>query len=129
MRHRVEVVPSGHRVRVALAGEAIAESERVLELRETGYRMRCYLPLEDVREGVLEPSDKTSHCPFKGDASYFSVRVGGELHEDVAWTYPHPIPAVAEIAGHLCFYDDRVELTVEPPASSAPPPPPRSSRA
>ena len=67
--HRIELVPSERRVRVTVAGELIAESERVLELHETGHRIRWYLPVEDVREGVLEPSEKTSHCPFKGDAT------------------------------------------------------------
>ncbi len=81
---------------------------RALELRETGHRSRWYLPIEDVREGVLEPSEKTSHCPFKGDASYYSVRAGGELHPDLVWTYRDPIPAVREIAGLVCFYDRRL---------------------
>jgi uncharacterized protein (DUF427 family) len=127
--HRVEVVPSAHRVRVELAGELIAESERVLELHETGLATRWYLPLEDVRPGVLEPSEKTSHCPFKGDASYYSVRAGGELHRDLVWTYEDPIPAAREIAGLVCFYDEKVELTLDPPASAEPLPPPRSTAA
>ena len=99
MSHTIELLPSERHVRVEVGGELIAESSRALELRETGHRPRWYLPLEDVREGVLEPSEKTSHCPFKGDASYYSVRAGGELHPDLVWTYRDPIPAVREIAG------------------------------
>lgn len=108
--HTVSTAASERRVRVAIGGEVVAESERALELYETGYPTRYYLPLEDVREGVLEPSSKTSHCPFKGDASYYSARVGGELHENVVWTYRDPIPAVAEIAGYVSFYPEKAEL-------------------
>jgi len=117
--HTIELVPSDRRVRVEVAGERIAESGRVLELHETGHRVRWYLPIEDVREGVLEPSEKTSHCPFKGDANYFSVRAGGELHRDLVWTYREPIPGVGDIAGLVCFYEQRVDLTVDPPIASA----------
>jgi uncharacterized protein (DUF427 family) len=110
--HTVTTEPSQEVVRVSVGGELIAESTRALALHETHLRTRWYLPVEDVREGVLEPSDTTSHCPFKGDASYYSVRAGGELHPDLAWTYPEPIDAVSEIAGLVCFYDEKLELTV-----------------
>jgi uncharacterized protein (DUF427 family) len=112
VKHTIDLVPSEHSVRVEVGGELIAESSRALELHETRHRTRWYLPLEDVREGALEPSEKRSHCPFKGEASYFSVRAGGELHPDLVWTYRDPIPEVREIAGLVCFYDERVELTV-----------------
>ena len=127
--HTVETEPSEKLVRVTVGGELIAESRRALALHETHLRTRWYLPLEDVREGVLEASEKTSHCPFKGDASYYSVRAGGELHADIAWTYRDPIPEVREIAGLVCFYDEKVELTLDPPASAEPLPPPRSAAA
>jgi uncharacterized protein (DUF427 family) len=109
--HTIELVPSERHVRVALGGETIAESDRALELHETGHPTRYYLPLEDVREGIFEPSEKTSHCPFKGDASYYSARVNGSVHADVAWTYRDPIPAVADIAGLVAFYPEKVELS------------------
>jgi uncharacterized protein (DUF427 family) len=112
VRHRVSTTPSTRHLSVRIRGELIAESDRVLELRETGHRTRWYLPIEDVREGVLEPSERTSHCPYKGDASYFSARVRGELHADVAWSYPEPIPEMAEIAGYVCFYPRKVVLAV-----------------
>jgi uncharacterized protein (DUF427 family) len=110
--HTIELEPSDRHVRVAVGGEEIADSHRVLELHETGHATRYYLPLEDVREGVFEPSERTSHCPFKGDANYYSARVGGEVHADVAWTYREPLPGVADIAGYVCFYPEKVELTV-----------------
>ena len=117
--HRIETVQSTQHVRVEVDGELIAESRRPLALHETGHATRWYLPLEDVREGVLEPSDRTSHCPFKGDASYFSVRAGGKLHRDLAWTYVDPLPERRDIAGFVCFFDERVDLTVDPPGVPA----------
>jgi uncharacterized protein (DUF427 family) len=119
VRNRIDLVPSEHSVRVEVGGELVAESSRALEMRETRHRTRWYLPLEDVREGVLEPSEKTSRCPFKGEASYFSVRAGGKLHRDLAWTYRDPIPAVRDIAGLVCFYDERVDLSIDPPVAIA----------
>ena len=111
--HRVTVSPSPRRVRVVVGGETVADTRRALELHETGLPVRWYLPREDVRAEVLEPSDRQTRCPFKGTASYFSVRAGGELHRDVIWSYEAPIPEVAEIAGHLAFYDDRVSIQVD----------------
>ena len=98
---------------MVVGGETVADTRRALELHETGLPVRWYLPREDVRAEVLEPSDKQTRCPFKGTASYFSVRAGGELHRDVIWSYEAPIPEVAEIAGHLAFYDDRVAIQVD----------------
>ncbi len=111
--HTIELVPSEKHLRVVVGGELVAESRRPLALHETGYQPRWYLPIEDVRDGVLEPSEKTTHCPFKGDAAYYSVRAGGELHPDLVWTYRDPIPSVRDIAGLVCFYEEKVELTVE----------------
>jgi uncharacterized protein (DUF427 family) len=110
--HTVTTSPSERRVRVTLDGETIADSTRALELHETGHAVRFYIPVEDVREGVLQPSETTSHCPFKGDASYYSARVNGDVHADVAWYYPEPIDAVAEIAGLVAFYPEKVDLSV-----------------
>ena len=111
--HTIELVPSRQHLRIAVGGELVAETRRALELHETAHRTRWYLPIEDVRDGVLEPSETTSHCPFKGDATYYSVRAGGELHRDLVWTYPDPLADVREIAGLVCFYDEKVDLTVD----------------
>ena len=111
--HTITTAPSERRVRVALDGETIADSSRALELHETGYPPRFYLPLEDVREGVFQPSERTSHCPFKGDATYYSARVNGTLHADVAWSYPEPIADVQEIAGLVAFYPDKALISVD----------------
>ena len=111
--HTITTSPIEQRVRVELDGEVIADSSRALELHETGHATRWYLPLDDVREGVFQPSEKTSHCPFKGDAIYYSARVNGELHADVAWSYPEPIADVQEIAGRVAFYPDKVAISVD----------------
>ena len=66
-----------------------------------------------MRTDLLQPTGTHTTCPFKGEASYWSAQVGDEVHEDLVWSYPDPIPQAAEIAGLLCFYPDRVELSVD----------------
>lgn len=87
-------------------GVPLADSHRPVLLRETGYPVRYYLPPEDVRTDLLTRSGTRTHCPFKGDATYWSVADGGP--EDVAWSYPEPYELVAGVQGHLCFADPEV---------------------
>ena len=109
--HRITVREGSDRVRV-LHGEAvIADSRHPRLLHETGYPTRYYLPPQDVRTDLLSASDTRTHCPFKGDATYWSVRDGGPA--DVVWAYPDPKPAVAEIRDHLCFHAEHPDITVE----------------
>jgi uncharacterized protein (DUF427 family) len=75
---------------------------------------------EEVSEDVLHPSDKKTECPYKGVASYYSVQAGGETREAIAWYYPTPIPAAAGIEGHLCFYNEKVDLEVDGEAQQRP---------
>ena len=109
---RVDVVPSSRDVRVELDGELLAASRRPLVLFETTAPTRFYLPPDDVRADLV-PSATTSICPYKGFASYWSVRVGERLVEDVAWSYPSPIPENPRIAGLICFRNEWVDLTVD----------------
>lgn len=97
--HEITTAPVGARVRVELDGEVVAESDAALALEETGLPTRYYLPRADVR-AELAPSDTTSHCPFKGDASYHSI---GE-HADVVWYYPEPKQDVAAIRDRVAFW-------------------------
>ncbi|MFI5620756.1 DUF427 domain-containing protein [Streptomyces sp. NPDC051567] len=99
--HDITIEQTGPHVRVVRDGQVLAESRRAVTLRETGCPVRYYLPPEDVRMDLLTPSDTRTHCPFKGDARYWSVPGGA----DIAWAYPDPKPAVTAIAHHLCFYD------------------------
>jgi uncharacterized protein (DUF427 family) len=94
---------SPRRIRVVVAGETVAESIRAKLLHETSLLPVYYLPFEDVREDLLEPSDTSTHCPFKGDASYWSIRVGDDLREDAVWSYPEPIEGAPPLAGLVAF--------------------------
>ncbi|MGW1886704.1 DUF427 domain-containing protein [Streptomyces sp. NPDC001970] len=102
--HRITVERGTEHVRVVRDGRLLAESRQPLVLRETGCPVRYYLPPADVRTDLLIPSSATSHCPFKGDASYWSVPGA----DDVVWSFLDPKPVVAAIAGHYCFYDTEV---------------------
>jgi len=108
--HRISTRPSEHHVRVEADGQVLAESSRAMELDETGLPTRYYLPREDVRMELLTPTDTTSHCPFKGDASYYSA-------PDVAdafWVYEAPSEEDAKpIAGLLAPWPGRVEVIVD----------------
>ena len=109
---RVDVVPSSREVRVEVDGELLAESRRPLLLFETSLPTRYYLPPEDVRVELV-PTATTSVCPYKGVAGWWSARVGDRLIEDIAWSYPSPIPENPRIAGLVCFLNEKVDLVVD----------------
>jgi uncharacterized protein (DUF427 family) len=110
--HTITITPAELHVEVALDGQKVAESDRPVLLDETGLPTRYYLPREDVRTDLLQRTDLATTCPFKGQASYWSAAVGGQLHQNVVWSYETPIPGAEGIAGLMCFYPERVELTV-----------------
>ncbi|MFJ1744836.1 DUF427 domain-containing protein [Streptomyces sp. NPDC088116] len=102
--HRITVEQGTEHVRVVRDGQVLADSRRPLLLRETGCPVRYYLPPEDVRTDLLTPSESSTHCPFKGDASYWSLPDA----PDLVWAYPEPKSEVAQVKGHFCFYDTEV---------------------
>jgi uncharacterized protein (DUF427 family) len=104
--HRVDALASSRHVRVELAGETLAESTRPMVVFETDEPARFYVALADVRRDVLEPSETVTTSPYLGSAVWFSARVAGELHRDVAWTYRFPIAQMPRVAGLLAFRDD-----------------------
>ena len=112
---RVDALASGRHVVVRVGGEVVADTHRPKLVLETGLVARWYIPLADVRVDVLRASGTFSLCPYKGRASYVTVRAGDRLHEDVAWSYVSPRPALAAITEHLSFWTDRadVEVTVD----------------
>ena len=110
--HTITINPAGHHVVISLDGVKLAESDNALVLKETGLPARYYLPPEDVGTEYLHATDTHTICPFKGEASYWSVQVGDQVHKDLVWSYPEPIPSIAQIAGLLCFYAERVEQQV-----------------
>jgi uncharacterized protein (DUF427 family) len=107
--HWVTTEPSPKRVRALLAGHVIADSSRVLMLREAKHTPVYYFPLEDVRTDLLVPSDRRTTCPFKGEASYWSIEVDGRRVEDAVWGYEDPIAGRADIKGHVAFYWDKLD--------------------
>ena len=110
-QHPITVEPAPGRVTVQVAGTPVADTSSALALQEANYPVVYYVPLADVRSEVLKPSDHTTYCPYKGDASYYSIATAeGEL-TDVVWYYAEPYPAVADIAGHVAFYADKVDIT------------------
>ncbi|GAA1524676.1 DUF427 domain-containing protein [Actinomadura kijaniata] len=110
---RVDVLPSSRHVRVEVDGVVVAESNAPRLLFETGLPTRYYLPKAHVRMDLLEPSGTVTHCPYKGTARYWSVRAGDRLHEDLAWSYPTPLPESRGVDGLVAFYDEKVDVYVD----------------
>lgn len=106
--HRVDVIRSDRHVRIGLGGELLADTRSALALFETGLPVRWYIPREDV-VAELQPSDTVTHCPYKGQASYYSV--GDE--PDLIWIYEEPRAEVGQIAGRLCFFNERVDIELD----------------
>ncbi|WP_026361616.1 DUF427 domain-containing protein [Amycolatopsis nigrescens] len=110
---RVDILASSRHVRIELDGVTVAESTSPRLLFETGLPTRYYLPKTDVRLDLLEPSDTVTRCPYKGEAEYWSVRTGEEVHTDIAWYYRLPTPESQKIAGLVCFLDERVDVYLD----------------
>jgi uncharacterized protein (DUF427 family) len=110
--HTITITPSDVHVVVKVDGETIAESDHPVLLDETGLPTRYYLPRGDVRVDLLRPTTFTTQCPFKGDASYWTLELGGKVHDGIVWSYEDPIPAAEGITGLLSFYNDRAEIIV-----------------
>lgn len=117
---RIDVLRTSRRVRVSVDGEQIADSGQALVLFESGLPPRWYLPREDVRMDLLEPSDKHTMCPYKGRASYFHVRANGRVEEDLVWTYERARHDAADVEGYLSFFNERVDLEIDGEAVQRP---------
>jgi uncharacterized protein (DUF427 family) len=111
--HTITTTPGDAHVEVRIDGELVAASDRPVLLDETGLPTRYYLPREDVRMDLLRATSFHTTCPFKGEASYWSAEIGGTSHDGIVWAYETPIPQAADIAGLLCFYPERTEITVD----------------
>ena len=106
---RIDVAHSSRHVHVVVAGETVAETRRPVLLFETNYPTRYYIPKMDLRLDALVPSETQTQCPYKGLASYYSVRVGDTLIKDIAWYYPFPLAEVGKIQNRVCFFNERVD--------------------
>jgi len=111
--HPITVTPNSRRVIVTLGGKVIADTRDALTLREASYPPVQYIPRQDVDMALLARTDHATYCPYKGEASYFSIPLGGERSVNAIWTYEAAHPAVAAIQDHLAFYPDRVDGIVE----------------
>jgi uncharacterized protein (DUF427 family) len=111
--HRVDVLNSSRHVRIELDGAVVAETTRPRLLFETGLPTRYYIPKLDVRVDLLEPSDRSTACPYKGTAVYWSARVNGKDFKDIVWSYPTPIPECPKIENLLAFFNERADIYVD----------------
>ncbi|HEY6501191.1 MAG TPA: DUF427 domain-containing protein [Streptosporangiaceae bacterium] len=113
-KHPITIEPTEGRVVVRVGDTVVANSEHSLTLQESTYPAVQYIPMADVDQSLLRRTDTTSYCPFKGDASYYSVQTpDGSTVADAIWTYEQPHAAVSEIKDHVAFYPDRATVTVE----------------
>lgn len=109
--HPITVEKNPERVVVRVGDQVVADTTAALVLRESTYPAVQYVPLTDVNPAFLKETDTSTYCPFKGDASYYTLVTDEGEHVDAIWTYLEPHPAVAEIAGHVAFYPNKVTIT------------------
>jgi uncharacterized protein (DUF427 family) len=110
---RVDILRTSRPVRIEVAGAVVAETTHAAFLFETGLPRRTYVPKLDVRMDLLDPTESVTMCPYKGTARWWSVRAGGEVHRDLAWSYDAPFRESAPIAGLVAFYDEKVDVYVD----------------
>jgi uncharacterized protein (DUF427 family) len=110
--HTITIAPGHDHVEVRLGGELLAATNHPVLLEETGLPTRYYLPRDDVQMTRLRPTSFHTTCPFKGEASYWSVDIDEQTHDGIAWSYEAPIPNATGIQGLLSFYPDRAEIIV-----------------
>ena len=107
--HPITIEPNPARITISIGGRVIADTREALTLREASYPGVQYIPRKDVNMALLERTDHGSYCPYKGEASYFSIPAGGERSRNAVWTYEAPYDAVKAIGDHVAFYTDRVD--------------------
>ncbi len=111
--HPITITANPRRIRVSFGGRVVAETTRALTLKEASYPAVQYVPREDAEMSLFARTDHGTHCPYKGDASYYSLKVDGRTAENAVWSYEEPYPAMAEIKGYLAFYPNRVDKIEE----------------
>lgn len=107
---RVDVLQSSRHIQVVIDGITVADSKRPWLLFETGLPTRYYLPQHDARMDLMEPSETVTRCPYKGEANFYSVRIGDECHADLAWTYRYPMLECLKIQGLVGFLNEKIDL-------------------
>jgi uncharacterized protein (DUF427 family) len=110
--HPITIEKNPDRVVVKVGGQVVADTREALSLQEANYPAAQYIPRNDVDMTLLERTDNETYCPYKGDASYYSIIPGGETTVNAVWTYETPYGPVADIQDHLAFYPDRVTIEI-----------------
>lgn len=108
--HPITLTQAPNRWRARFAGHVIADTDHAILLREASYPQVVYFPKADVEMAYFGKTDRRTTCPHKGEASYWTLDMEGRVEDNVAWAYETPYPAMADIAGHIAFYADRVEI-------------------
>ncbi len=108
--HPITITSNPRRVRISAGSVVIADTTHALTLKEGRYPAVQYVPRTDANMALLERTGRVTHCPYKGDANYFSIKADGATLENAIWTYEDPYPAMAEIAGYLAFYPNKVKI-------------------
>jgi uncharacterized protein (DUF427 family) len=107
--HPITVTPNPAHIVVTVAGKVVADTRRALTLQESTYPAVQYIPIEDVDRSLLERTGTHTYCPYKGEASYYSIPAGGDRSTDAIWVYEQPHEAMTRIKDHVAFYPDRVD--------------------
>ena len=114
--HPITVTPTNDRVVVRVAGKVVVDTTHALVLQESTYPAVHYLPMSDVDASLLERTETHTYCPYKGEASYYSITAGGDRSVDAIWVYEQPHTAMAQIKDHVAFYPDRIDAFEVTPA-------------
>jgi len=104
----IKIKPHEGSVKIIFNGAEIASSEEALDLHEANYKPVIYIPLKDVNNVVLHPTEHSTHCPYKGDASYYDISMSGKTSKNAVWYYADPCPLVAKIGGYVAFWGDDI---------------------
>lgn len=112
--HPISISPAGKHIRVTVGDAVIADTTKALMLKEATYPEVFYIPRADTNMDVLARTARTTHCPFKGDANYYTITTADKALDNAIWTYETPFPSVAEIKDHLAFYPDKVKIEILP---------------
>ena len=110
---RIDIVASDRAVKVEIDGHKVAEAVTAMHLYETLLPVRYYLPLTSIDPAILTSSKTRSQCPYKGEAEYYNVNVGGKEHKDIVWFYNRPIVECAAVTGLCCFYNEKVDISIQ----------------
>ncbi len=111
--HPITITPNTKHVRVTFGGQVVADTTHALTLKEASYPAVLYIPRTDTKMDLLKKTNHATHCPYKGDASYFSIAADGKVAENAVWSYEQPFPAMTEIKDYLAFYPNRVDKIEE----------------